>query len=143
MAEFHFTVGGTGVRSALSRIVAYLEAEKLPLALVEPAQIVLAEVFNNIEEHAYAGIPDGAVVVQLTPMADCLECRVMDAGRAWTPRHLPGKDPPPIDADHPATWPEGGFGWAIVRSLTRDVRRCRHGAENWLQFVICPDDAAR
>lgn len=96
------------------------------------AEIVLAEVLNNIVEHAYADHP-GLIRVEVQRRAADILCRIRDDGHP-----MPGGTPPagtlePIDADDP---PEGGFGWFLIRAMVRDLTYSREGRENVLAFCL-------
>ena len=60
------------------------------------AEIVLAEVLNNIVEHAYAGAP-GRIDIAVGLGAGRMECDITDRGRA-----MPGLTlPPPVMGTSP------------------------------------------
>lgn len=94
------------------------------------AQIVLAEVLNNIVEHAYAG-QGGRIDLLLAPEVGGLRCVVTDCGVPMPSGRLPkGRSPRPGDL------PQGGFGWFLIRSLARDLRYSREGGRNELSFRL-------
>jgi serine/threonine-protein kinase RsbW len=103
---------------------------------VEDATIALAEALNNIEEHAYSGRPDLPVLVVST-RGHCVNAKSKTAGTparriasggAACPRRIP------VAHDE---WPEGGFGWALLRRLTSDLAYQRRGEDrNRLRFTI-------
>lgn len=93
------------------------------------AEIVLAEVLNNIAEHAYAGTKGTVrVCCQATPAG--LACQITDQGLEMPGGMLPA-GMLPLE-DHP----EGGFGWFLIRSLTEDLQYRRLGKQNQLCFTI-------
>lgn len=136
MAAFHFSLHEQSVRETLARVTAFLDLSGVPASLAQTAQIVLAEVLNNIEEHAYADRPGGTVQLDIVPSAAGLRCVVTDQGRALKTSPMPGERLPEVDEDDMNAWPEGGFGWSIVRQLVRDLDYTRCGPENRLTFVI-------
>ncbi len=94
------------------------------------AEIVLAEVLNNIVEHAYAdGL--GSIRLCLSLSAGRLNCRIEDEGRP-----MPGGQPPAGRAPDPADLPEGGFGWHLIRSLSQGLTYVRTGQINQLTFSL-------
>ncbi len=103
------------------------------------AEIVLAEVLNNIVEHAYAGTT-GVIELKLSPRAGTLCCDVRDFGVALPDGRVPGALLPAGDADGP---PEGGFGWYLIHSLASDLRYRRRGGCNHLRFTLDPDRQRR
>lgn len=95
-------------------------------------EIALAEALNNIVEHAYKGNPSGWVDISLRRSPEETMIELRDAGVP-----LPGGPPPcamPVveGVSGPRDLPEGGFGWGMIRFLTRDVQYQRVGAENIL-----------
>ncbi len=98
-------------------------------------ELVLAEILNNIVEHAYGEGRSGAleVVAELRPAA--LDCRVRDWGNP-----LPGHAIPlsglPSTAVAIGDLPEGGWGWALIREVARDLRYGREGDCNVLHLAI-------
>jgi serine/threonine-protein kinase RsbW len=120
------------VREALRRVF----AAPLLCALDEDArgtaELVLAEVLNNVVEHAYAGAP-GEIDLRLGLRPGSLMCMVRDRGRPMPGGRLPGGVPPVIRPDDP---PEGGFGWHLIRSLSQDLRYRRAGGRNHLRFRV-------
>ncbi|MDH2326634.1 ATP-binding protein [Cereibacter sp. SYSU M97828] len=94
------------------------------------AQIVLAEVLNNIVEHAYAE-QGGGIDLLLWVEAGGLRCVVTDRGAPMPSGRLPkGRSP------HPGDLPQGGFGWFLIRSLARDLRYRRAEGRNELSFCL-------
>jgi serine/threonine-protein kinase RsbW len=130
-----FLATPTGVRESLSRMMG-----ARPLCLLDAdgrgtAELVLAEVLNNVAEHAYA---DGAGLVEVTLMSgpQGIDCRVADQGRAMPGGVLPAGRLPD-DLDLPLDdLPEGGFGWHLIRTLTKDLTYQRVGGWNRLSFRL-------
>lgn len=88
---------------------------QLPQDRAEDIELVLAEAMNNIVEHAYAG-QSGPLRLSMRRFDDRLSFRLLDIGRA-----MPGKRPPRGDlpAGPPESPADGGFGWFLMRSLSR------------------------
>lgn len=96
-------------------------------------EIVLAEVLNNIVEHAYRTAP-GEIDLRIALGPAGLEVCIVDHGSP-----LPGGRPPRArlpqrGIDHPL--PEGGFGWGLIRALSSDLRYRREGGRNLLCFRL-------
>jgi serine/threonine-protein kinase RsbW len=104
------------------------------------AELVLAEVLNNIVEHAYART-SGDIEVRLLATAGGITCKVIDAGVAMPDHAPPSGSLPAGIGGPPDDLPEGGFGWHLIRTLTRDLAYERQNGRNHLSFVI-PLDAA-
>lgn len=141
-----------GLRQAMLWAAPYLHSEEARGA----AEIVLAEVLNNIVEHAYSGgislgnaespfpLPllgapavqmqsgaDEAVCLILSPSATGLICLVEDRGA-----RMHGMGPNASAAPDPADLPEGGYGWPLIRALCQDLDYERVGALNRLRFTL-------
>jgi serine/threonine-protein kinase RsbW len=120
------------VRDALRRVFAAPLLRGLDDDARGTAELVLAEVLNNVVEHAYAGAP-GEIDLRLGLLPDSLLCMVRDGGRPMPDERLPGGALPVFAADDP---PEGGFGWYMIRSLSQDLRYRRAGGRNHLRFRV-------
>jgi serine/threonine-protein kinase RsbW len=99
------------------------------------AELVLAEVLNNVAEHAYADQP-GPVAVTISQDSGGLCCLVVDQGVAMPGGKLPEGQLPGGPFNGLEDLPEGGFGWHLIRSLTRDLRYCRSDGCNRLTFNL-------
>lgn len=117
------------VREGLARIAASAPLAALSAVHRATAEIVLAEVLNNVAEHAYFGLP-GDISINLMATAVGLECRIADHGR-----EVPGGSPPAGTLPQ-EDFPEGGFGWHLIRSLTHGLDYQRKNGRNLLRFVI-------
>lgn len=98
-------------------------------------EIVLAEVLNNIVEHAYTGVPRGPIELTLRFDGDILHASMIDDGLPM-PNGAPPRGTIP-DLDVPTSdLPEGGFGWALVHSLASRLEYQRSGAQNHLHLEL-------
>jgi serine/threonine-protein kinase RsbW len=130
-----FAADPLSVRAALARLMAAQPLSGTGADDRATVELVLAEVLNNIAEHAYVG-RSGLVEVDLTRQTGGLACQICDQGGP-----MPGGQPPPGQvrdlAGLPlADLPEGGFGWSLIRSLTRGLTYRRDGDWNRLCFLI-------
>jgi len=96
-------------------------------------EIVLAEVLNNVVEHAYAKFP-GQIEIWVTRRADYLFIRMVDSGLP-----MPGGDLPGGRMLASQDLPEGGFGWYLIRNLSHELTYQRDGDRNILSFCIGVD----
>ncbi len=137
-AGFHLNAKADemSVRSLLSDTRARLRAHGLTETACSTVEIVLAEALNNIVEHAYTGSDAGEIGLHAGLGAASLTCTLSDQGAALPAPHLPAGRLPDMGAGADAL-PEGGFGWFLIRSLTRDVRYAREGDTN--RLTLCFD----
>lgn len=118
------------VREGLQALFGTLMLRNLPSDGRGTAELVLAEVLNNIVEHAYSRHP-GEIELSLSIGQDGLRCQIVDTGLP-----MPGGQPPAGKAPDPADLPEGGFGWHLIRSLSQDLTYRREGSRNHLSFRL-------
>lgn len=134
--EMRLVIASTplAVRQGLMRLLADPFVAKMEEETRGRAELVLAEVMNNIVEHAYAG-QTGEIALRLRWGARGLDCCVCDCGCA-----MPGLCPPQggLPVWDPANPPEGGFGWHLIHLLTEGLHYARIGDRNVLQFHL-PD----
>lgn len=127
------------VREALLKVDATLAEAGAPEELRTRAQIVLAEACNNIVEHAYrppcAG-PDAAITLDVAADQGGLQVTLRDKGLPMAEGPLPGRELPPLDPDDVQNLPEGGFGWSLLREMTRALSLSRSNAQNILRFRV-------
>ena len=107
--------------------------QSLPADGKGTAEIVLAEVLNNIVEHAYAR-HSGEIEVTLSRDAGGLLVQVVDTGLPMPDGTPPPGGLPALGAEEDL--PEGGFGWHLIRTLSRDLEYRRDGARNLLRFRL-------
>ncbi|ANB32936.1 serine/threonine-protein kinase RsbW [Rhodovulum sulfidophilum] len=129
-----------GVRAALLEMRARFGPSMPFDGSLGMAEIVLAEVLNNIVEHAYSGGRSGPIELRLVRAGIWLRVDVRDYGRPMPGESLP--DAEKINADmagaefRPETAPEGGFGWFLIRAFARDLDYSRNGNQNRLRFTV-------
>ncbi len=133
--QIGFAATPMAVRGALAEARAAWTAAEVAPGVRDAAELVVAEVLNNVVEHAQAGRPDGVVTLATWPAEGGLCCEVRDDGRPMPDNTLPEG----VLADITGAvedLPEGGFGWFMIRSLTRDLAYAREGTWNRLSFCI-------
>ncbi|MFY0595368.1 MAG: ATP-binding protein [Cognatishimia sp.] len=138
-ARIHFrsAVGATlyDVRDALQYIKYRLVEAQLAAINVSSAEIVIAEVLNNVVKHAQADMSDGWFDIQCVETSTALHVMCKDNGCA-----MPGNTPPagimPPVGPRVSDLPEGGWGWSLVRSLTQNLRYLRVEETNMVSFKI-------
>ena len=127
------------IRDALTEVRLRLSKHAFSEEDLATVEVVLAEVMNNIAEHAYAWRRDGEMMLFLRLTPDGLNISVSDEGVAMPDMRIPSGGS--VDPAAPLSdMPEGGFGWLIIRQLARDVSYTRREGVNQLSFRI---DAGR
>lgn len=121
------------VRAALRQILGTPALAGLGAEGRGTVELVLAEVLNNIVEHAY-GAGGGTIEIVLRPGPAGLDCRIADAGGPMPGGALPPGLPP--DLTPGGDLPEGGFGWHLIRSLTTGLAYRREGGRNLISFHL-------
>ena len=136
--SLHFPAQPGAVRSALLQVDAALQGDKVGDDLRHRTQIALAEACNNIVEHAYRDTDraDGMITLDIARDIGGLQITLRDKGGPMPLGELPGGTFPLLDADDPMLWPEGGFGWPILRSMTRAISLSRRNGQNILRFRL-------
>ncbi|MCK0126111.1 ATP-binding protein [Gelidibacter sp. F2691] len=129
--ELKFPSDAMSVRQALHHVLALdLTADEKSVA-----EIVLAEVLNNIVEHAYQERPTGMIELLVEQTEKDVRVRVYDNGIPLPGGLLERIAEPDLDCPT-EDLPEGGFGWLLVRELTQNLRYERVDQRNCLAFSI-------
>lgn len=124
------------VREALATLFDSLLLRSLPTEERASAEIVLAEVLNNIVEHAYRD-NRGEIELSLEVSRGRLTCQVTDCGHPMPDGQLPPAIEHKLDGETPL--PEGGFGWSMIRALAQDLEYCHSDGVNRLRFRLTSD----
>lgn len=130
-----FNSDPVAVRSALAQVKTGMAARNLPPEHMVTMEIVLAEVFNNIVEHAYQERPDGVIELLLQDARDGINCDIRDQGLPMPDMALPMGREANLNCAI-ADLPEGGFGWFMIRDLTQHLTYSRIGDCNHLSFQM-------
>lgn len=130
------------VRDALLSTLDGLKGINLSDDDASTVELVLAEVMNNVVEHAYRDDREGMIELQVVHDANGLICTVLDDGFAMPNGHPPVGTPPEPDVPL-ALQPEGGFGWFLIRTLAHDLNYSRDGQRNRFSFRLAITDAVR
>ncbi|MCV3270224.1 ATP-binding protein [Roseobacter sinensis] len=124
------------VRDALKQVLAALGPLELGTEEAGTVELVLAEVLNNVVEHAYPD-PDtaGPISIACAHRIDGLHLQIVDQGEAMPDGTTPLGQPVSLDVDF-EDLPEGGFGWFLIRDLAKDVLYERVGSKNQLSMRL-------
>lgn len=122
------------VRDGLKTLVTCPPLDQMSVDFRGTAELVLAEVLNNIVEHAYSH-STGLIDISVEAEAGGILCRVVDEGVAMPDGAPPGSLPARL-SDGLDDLPEGGFGWHLIRTLTVDLTYRRKEGRNYLFFLI-------
>lgn len=130
----------TAVREALFDAIQMLQAIGVVKDDLVTVEIILAEVLNNIVEHALPG-RSGRICIEMAPSRQGLGITVSDCGC-----EMPGgRIPVAFATDHPDSTqelPEGGYGWPLIRQLAQDLIYSRRGGINSLSFRVTQSSAS-
>lgn len=132
----HLISNPYAVRNALAGVIEAIADLELLQEEISTVELVLAEVLNNITEHAYPA-PDigGPIRIEGRVGPDGLHLLIEDEGAP-----MPGGRAPighRAVTDVPLSdMPEGGFGWFLIRDLAKDVRYERKGQVNRLRLRV-------
>lgn len=100
-------------------------------------ELVLAEVMNNVAEHAPLGQAEQArlpvIHLCIVRHSSGLACALTDDGISLPDDCLLPRSLPPMVADD---LPEGGFGWFLIQDLTQALCYYREESRNYLAFSI-------
>ena len=136
VAQFRMRSDPVSVRLGLQEALSSEPISRLTEDDRGTVQIVLAEVLNNVVEHAYA-TASGSIVVSVSLNDGTLNCRVEDEGIA-----MPGGQPPDGLPPDPAELPEGGFGWHLIRTLCHNLCYEQIDGINRLSFSLPAEQSA-
>jgi serine/threonine-protein kinase RsbW len=132
--ETRFSANPDAVRRALRNAVARF-ARRLTREEAGTMELALAEVLNNVVEHAYSGQAAGDIALSVTWRTDHLACLVEDRGRPMPGLCAPHVSAPSLDCAQ-SDLPEGGFGWFLIRELTLDLTYRHEDGVNRLRFCL-------
>ena len=132
--NFIIPASNPAVRKLLHGLHLSLLANGMAQPDVEHTELVLAEVLNNIVEHAYADEKRGSIAMVARLREHVLQLEIVDTGAPMPDQQLPEGKLQTSDAI--ASLPEGGFGWHLIRALTDQLDYVREGNQNRLTLQI-------
>lgn len=128
------------VRDVLAKAMRFLRQLGIGQDAAGPIELVLAEVINNIVEHAYleghAGT--GKLIELHIRFEDGLfHVEILDEGLPMPGGVLPRGQQHDLNCET-SDMPEGGFGWFLIREFSQSLDYERFGNRNRLRLVIDP-----
>ncbi|SFG86530.1 serine/threonine-protein kinase RsbW [Palleronia marisminoris] len=121
-------------REALVGVARELRGFGLCECELQTVQQVLAEILNNVVEHACADDTSALIELRVILEESIIHAQVIDSGRPMPGGTLPEPAPP-----HPTDLPEGGFGWCIIRAMADRISYVREGGRNRLSVSLRRD----
>lgn len=126
--------GSMASRQILQELTAGLAVLDLDQDEITNIELVIAEVVNNIVEHAYPETTSkGPIRLHCVKRDNGLWVTVLDEGIEMPEGKAPAGEPHNLNVDM-MDMPEGGFGWSMIHDLTKDVEYKRVGWENRLSM---------
>lgn len=123
------------VRRALQTICKGLKTLSVDPATLGCVEIILAEVTNNIVEHAYPQDSTGTISLSCTKGLEIIRFEVVDHGKMLPCGEIPSKQNHDLGLGLQSL-PEGGFGWGLIRDMTKRLVYRRFEGRNILRFAI-------
>ena len=124
-----------GVRATLDEVMQFVAQSGATEQELGNIQLVLAEVLNNIVEHALVDVHDPLLELRMCRAGQDFHFLTKDNGCAMPNHQIPLREMPDVDV---ATQdlPEGGYGWAIFRLFAHGYSYQRACEMNFLRFSI-------
>jgi serine/threonine-protein kinase RsbW len=136
----HFTSDPAVVAGVLMALGEVFQEYSLREGVVSSIEIVLSEVINNINEHAYRGAPDGPVELHAAFDGSDVLFQIVDSGIEMPGGRIPPRIHPDVTGPL-VQLPEGGFGWCLIHDLAHDLNYRREKGENRFSFRVTIDGA--
>lgn len=135
-----FTADPLSVRAALEQILDALIAYGFSDEDRGVSELVLAEVMNNIVEHAYKEKNEGDIQVALQILGKSLICHISDQGVPMPDNALPKLHHADLTCER-EDLPEGGWGWMMIHELAENLTYKREDESNHVRFKLTPQRA--
>ena len=135
VARLHFDSNPIAVGDAIETIVESVAAFSPSPDALGAIEIVVAEVINNIIEHAYRNLSGNPIEVVVRRIDAGWAFHFTDRGDPLPCGELPSGQPQELRVPRDSL-PEGGFGWLLIRKLTQNLRYRHDGSRNHLEFSV-------
>ncbi|MCX7565645.1 ATP-binding protein [Sulfitobacter sp. F26169L] len=138
-----FTVRISGsecaVRDGLLQVLGHIRNLNLSSERISAIELVLAEILNNIVEHALTKTHKRSDIEIQGHYSDRgLHLTVLDHGASMPAGRMPAALPPDVDVAV-LDMPEGGFGWFMIHTLAQDISYVRADGQNRLSLLLALD----
>jgi serine/threonine-protein kinase RsbW len=107
---------------------------------VQNVELVMAEVLNNVVEHAYPEGEVGDIAISAVPSARGIQFLVQDKGVAMPNGTPPSGEQGSLECELDDL-PEGGFGWYLIRVMAQNLEYRRVEGYNQLSFFMAQEVA--
>ena len=141
IVQLSFKSDPGSVRGAQACIVETLKQRDLSPDDFARAEIVVAEVINNIVEHAYDHTGGQPIGISIKTSTQGVAFQFTDRGRGLPDNIIPHGKMPDVDCAV-ADLPEGGFGWLLIRQLSSGLEYTRINGENNFKLFLSVGDSA-
>lgn len=131
--SIHFLSDTFEVRSSLQALMDDMEGRDYLPEERGTVELVLAEVLNNVAEHAYEEKGDSKIELDMSYISDGIAVKLQDFGKPMPDGQTPLGMPANLDVEVDDL-PEGGFGWFLIGELAKDLVYERRGDANHLTF---------
>ncbi|MEM9854239.1 MAG: ATP-binding protein [Pseudomonadota bacterium] len=121
------------VRSSLEALMEDMQERDFLAEERGTVELVLAEVLNNVAEHAYEEKGDGKIELDLSYIPGGISIALQDFGKPMPGGQTPLGMPANLDVEVDDL-PEGGFGWFLIGELAKDLSYERREGANHLSF---------
>lgn len=122
------------VRKAINEVEEELFAAGVSSEDIGSIAIVLAEVLNNVVEHAFADTAGQRISLVVRSRRRSLLFEIRDKGKPMPKGRAPVGNHPMSEFNQFDALPEGGYGWFLIRELVQDLVYDRQKDENILVF---------
>lgn len=141
--QIRFPANPAAVRGVMAAMCRKLRQKRICSETRGKIELAVTEALNNIVLHAYRGRAQGDIELVACISAARLSIVIEDQGRRLPDILL--KTSPHIPKPDPASLPESGFGWPMIRSLAHDIRHTRQDGANslLLEFRIDTGQSAQ
>ncbi|USD38069.1 MULTISPECIES: ATP-binding protein [Ferrimonas] len=119
-------------------VAAMYQLSALPLEDAGLVELAVAEIGNNVVEHAYGNRPGGSLEIRYRQWADGIEIVLVDEGIAMPEAQRQRVTEPQLlelNPDDPSTWLTSGRGLGIVGQVMDSQSYSREDQRNYFRMT--------